>query len=98
MFSRTIFYQGFKDCFDWRSRILHDLFPSTMLGWYQRCRPFPARRNVFQFVLTDVEKGGRLSSAVDCESSHPRKERSLRATAVLAYSVVLFVASHSQDA
>lgn len=34
---------------------------SAMLGWYQRCRPFPARRNVFQFVLTGAEKGGRHS-------------------------------------
>jgi len=57
--SRTIFYQGFKDCFDQGSRVLlRDLFPSAMLGWYQRCRPFPARRNVFQFVLTDVERAG----------------------------------------
>lgn len=43
------------------SRVSRDLFPSAMLGWYQRCRPFPARRNVFQFVLTGAEKGGRHS-------------------------------------
>lgn len=54
MFKKTISSQS-------RSRISRDLFPSAMLGWYQRCRPFPARRNVFQFVLTGAEKGGRHS-------------------------------------
>lgn len=54
MFKRTISSRS-------RSRISRDLFPSAILGWYQRCRPFPVRRNVFQFVLTGAEKGGRHS-------------------------------------
>lgn len=29
------------------AKTARDLFSPAMLGWYRRCRPFPARRNVF---------------------------------------------------